>query len=61
MEKSYFDRQKSEILGKIKEAAVLGDAQTIYTYSRIFLNLETEYKRGLSQGNRFHTIDFSIS
>ena len=60
-----FDRQKEETLKKIEEAAKQRDAEMVYAYSRIMMDLEEEYARNILttsvEKSKYQLVDFSVS
>jgi hypothetical protein len=62
VERSYFEKQRSDILNKILEAVAQGDSQAINSYCRILIDLEQKFKRDVPPGNwKSSIIDFNVS
>ncbi len=62
MERYDFERQKTEILKNIEDAARQGDSLKIYTCSRIMRDLENEFHKVFSENDpRSLIVDFSVS
>lgn len=60
-----FSRQKEETMSKIEEAAKQRNAEMVYAYSRIMMNLEEEYAKNMLnrsvEKSKYHLVDFSVS
>jgi hypothetical protein len=60
-----FDRQKEEAMKRIEEAAKQRDAEMVYAYSRIMMDLEEEYARNMLttsvEKSKYQLVDFSVS
>jgi len=60
-----FDRQKEETMKRIEEAAKQRDAEMVYAYSRIMMDLEEEYARNMLttsvEKSKYQLVDFSVS
>jgi hypothetical protein len=60
-----FDRQKEETMKKIEEAAQQRNAEMVYAYSRIMMDLEEEFARNMLtrsvEKTKYQSVDFSVS